>query len=336
MGLRESVDRYPAAAPTEMGDPLNPTVLVTGGGGFIGSHTVEALLRTGRYEVRVLDNFATGHRANLEHLVDDLHLVEGDVRDMETVEESVAGVDSIVHLAALPSVPRSVKAPITSNDVNAGGTLKLLSAAHRAGVGRVILASSSSVYGANTALPKREDMLPAPVSPYAASKLAAEQYVGVFARTYGMRTLSIRYFNVFGPRQDPASQYSGVVARFMTSALRGESCTVFGDGSQSRDFTYVDNVVTANLAALDAESLHGQPVNVACGVASTVNDLLEAISAALGASVVTEFAPRRTADVQHSLADCSLARALLGYEPSVAFQEGVSRTLAWYRESRGM
>jgi nucleoside-diphosphate-sugar epimerase len=218
---------------------LNPTVLVTGGGGFIGSNTIEALLRCGKYEVRVLDNFSTGHRHNLEHLAEDVHLVEGDVRDMETVEEAVSGVNAILHLAALPSVPRSVKAPITSNDVNAGGTLKLLSAAHRAGVQRVVLASSSSVYGANATLPKREDMLPAPVSPYAASKLAAEHYIGVFARTYGMHTLSIRYFNVFGPRQDPASQYSGVVARFMTAGIRGETCTVFGDGSQSRDFTYV-------------------------------------------------------------------------------------------------
>jgi nucleoside-diphosphate-sugar epimerase len=312
---------------------LNPTVLVTGGGGFIGSHTVEALLRTGRYDVRVLDNFATGHRANLVHLIDDLHLVEGDVRDMETVEEAVAGVESIVHLAALPSVPRSVKAPITSNDVNAGGTLKLLSAAHRAGVERVILASSSSVYGANASLPKREEMLPAPVSPYAASKLAAEHYVGVFARTYGMSTLSIRYFNVFGPRQDPASQYSGVVAKFMNAALRGETCTVFGDGSQSRDFTYVDNVVAANLAAIRADDLHGQAVNVACGVASTVNDLLAAIGAGIGSPVSTQFAPPRTADVPHSLADITAAGTLLHFEPLVTFQEGVNRTLAWYRAS---
>lgn len=312
---------------------MNAKVLVTGGGGFIGSHTVEALLRSGRYEVRVLDNFATGHRANLVHLLDDFHLVEGDVRDMETVEEAVAGVDSIIHLAALPSVPRSVKAPITSNDVNAGGTLKLLSAAHRAGVERVVLASSSSVYGANAALPKREDMLPAPVSPYAASKLAAEQYIGVFARTYGMSTLSIRYFNVFGPRQDPASQYSGVVAKFMTAAIRGETCTVFGDGSQSRDFTYVDNVVSANLTALEADHLHGQTVNVACGAASTVIDLLDAISAGLGTTVETGFAPPRTADVPHSLADISLAAKLLGYEPLVTFEEGVNRTLAWYKES---
>jgi nucleoside-diphosphate-sugar epimerase len=311
---------------------LNPTVLVTGGGGFIGSNTIEALLRCGKYEVRVLDNFSTGHRHNLEHLAEDVHLVEGDVRDMETVEEAVSGVNAILHLAALPSVPRSVKAPITSNDVNAGGTLKLLSAAHRAGVQRVVLASSSSVYGANATLPKREDMLPAPVSPYAASKLAAEHYIGVFARTYGMHTLSIRYFNVFGPRQDPASQYSGVVARFMTAGIRGETCTVFGDGSQSRDFTYVENVVSANMASLAADGLIGQAVNVACGAASTVNDLLAAISVGLGTPVATQSAPPRTADVPHSLADVSAARELLGYEPQVTFQEGVNRTLAWYRE----
>jgi UDP-glucose 4-epimerase len=316
-----------------MGDTVE-TVLVTGGGGFIGSHTVEALLRRGTCRVRVLDNFSTGHRLNLEHLLDDAHLVEGDVRDMETVEEAVAGVDSILHLAALPSVPRSVKAPITSNDVNAGGTLKLLSAAHRAGVRRVVLASSSSIYGANAALPKREDMLPAPVSPYAASKLAAEHYLGVFARTYGVQTLSLRYFNVFGPRQDPNSQYSGVVARFMTDALRRETCTIFGDGTQSRDFTFVENVVEANLAALDADGLHGQAVNVACGSASTVNDLLEAISESLGYQVKTRFEPPRTGDVPHSLADISAAKQLLGYEPRVTFAEGVHRTLVWYQETQ--
>jgi nucleoside-diphosphate-sugar epimerase len=312
---------------------LNSTVLVTGGGGFIGSHTVEALLHSGKYQVRVLDNFATGHRHNLEHLIDDLHLVEGDVRDMETVEEAVAGVDAVIHLAALPSVPRSVKAPITSNDVNAGGTLKLLSAAHRAGVERIILASSSSIYGANAALPKCEHMLPAPVSPYAASKLAAEHYLGVFARTYGMRTLSLRYFNVFGPRQDPKSQYCGVVAKFMTSALRGDTCTIFGDGTQSRDFTFVENVISANIAALEADGLHGQAVNVACGEASTICDLLDAVSEAVGFQVQTQLAPPRTGDVPHSLADISLAASLLGYRPTVAFREGVRRTLEWYRET---
>jgi len=311
---------------------LNPRVLVTGGAGFIGSHTVEALLKTGRYDVRVLDNFATGHRSHLEHLAGDIELVEGDVRDMETVEEAVSGIHAILHLAALPSVPRSVKAPITSNDVNAGGTLKLLSAAHRAGVSRVVLASSSSIYGANARLPKREDMLPAPVSPYAASKLAAEHYIGVFARTYGMNTLALRYFNVFGPRQDPKSQYSGVIAKFMSRALGGEACTVCGDGTQSRDFTYVENVVTANVATLEAAGLHGQAVNVACGVAFTVNDLLAEITAGIGIPVASVHEPTRTADVPHSLADISAARALLGYEPRVGFTDGIVRTLAWYRE----
>jgi len=309
---------------------MNPIVLVTGGGGFIGSHTVEALVHHGGYGVRVLDNFSTGHRHNLEHLASDIELVEGDVRDMETVEEAVRGTSAILHLAALPSVPRSVKAPITSNDVNAGGTLKLLSAAHRAGVARVVLASSSSIYGANQSLPKTEGMLPAPVSPYAASKLAAEHYIGVFARTYGLETLALRYFNVFGPRQDPKSQYSGVVAKFMTAALLSRTCTVFGDGQQSRDFTYVENVVAANLAALRATGLCGQAVNVACGSASTVNDLLGAISSALGSELDLEFQPSRTGDVPHSLADISAARELLGYEPTVSFLEGVGRTLAWY------
>ncbi|KAF0207704.1 MAG: UDP-glucose [Actinobacteria bacterium] len=310
---------------------MRKKVLVTGGAGFIGSHTIEGLLSTGHYSVRVLDNFSTGHRENIRHLMGNIELVEGDIRDMETVEEAVADMDSIIHLAALPSVPRSVKAPLTSNDVNASGTLKVLSAAHRAGVKRLILASSSSIYGANMAQPKTEDMLPAPVSPYAASKLAAEQYVGVFARTYKMNTLSIRYFNVFGPRQDPNSQYSGVVAKFMTSALAGEPCTIFGDGTQSRDFTYVGNVVSANIAALEATGLHGQPVNVACGERHTVIELLDTITAALGSPVQVIRAPGRTADVLHSLADCTLAAEVLGYRPTVAFAEGVRQTLEWYK-----
>ncbi|MRS11501.1 MAG: SDR family oxidoreductase [Actinobacteria bacterium] len=311
---------------------MSKTVLVTGGAGFIGSHTVEGLIAEGLYDVRVLDNFATGHRHNIAPLAGSIELFEGDIRDMETVEEAVKGVDAVIHLAALPSVPRSVKAPVTSNDVNAGGTLKLLSAAHRAGVSRVILASSSSVYGANPVLPKSEDMLPAPVSPYAASKLAAEHYIGVFARTYGMDTLSIRYFNVFGPRQDPHSQYSGVVAKFMLDALHGDTCTVYGDGTQSRDFTYVDNVVAANLSALVANGLHGQAVNVACGAASTVNDLVEAISTALGSVVKTQYVESRSADVPHSQADIERAARLLDYSPRIAFQEGIRRTLAWYRD----
>jgi len=307
-------------------------VLVTGGAGFIGSNLVDALLANGDYEVRVLDNFSTGRRSNLTHCISSIDLIEGDMRDMEVVEAAVQDVDCILHEAALPSVPRSVKAPITTNDVNVGGTLKLFSAAHKAGVKKIVLASSSSVYGENPELPKRENMVPRPMSPYAVTKLAGEHYLRVFASLYGLETLAIRYFNVFGPRQDPTSQYSGVIAKFMHAALYGESCVINGDGLQARDFTYIDNVVDANLRALATPGLNGQVINVACGTCITLLDLLKAVEEASGKNLKIEYGPERAGDVRYSQAAIDAAHELLGYSPHVAFAEGIKRTFTWYQQ----
>ncbi len=312
-----------------------PTVLVTGGAGFIGSNLVDALVANGHYRVRVLDNFSTGLRENLAHCSSSIELIEGDIRDMEIVEDAVDGVEHILHQAALPSVPRSVKAPVTTNDVNVGGTLKLLSAAHKAQVRRVIFASSSSVYGDGQELPKHEDMVPKPMSPYAVSKLTGENYLKVFADIYGMETLAIRYFNVFGPRQDPTSQYSGVIAKFMTTALEGGTYTVHGDGKQARDFTYVDNVVNANLLALEAPVLKGQAINVACGGKHTLLDLVAAINAAADADLPVVYQSARVGDVRYSQASIQHARAILGYEPQVCFADGIAKTLDWYLTRHG-
>jgi len=306
------------------------TVLVTGGAGFIGSHLVDGLLRDGHYRVRALDNFVTGLRENLAHCLRDIDLVEGDVRELETVDLAVDGIDCILHEAALPSVSRSVKAPITSNDVNVGGTLNLLSAGRKAGVKRFILASSSSVYGDARELPKTETMTPRPMSPYAVSKLAAEHYCRVFGELYGIETVSLRYFNVFGPRQDPRSQYSGVISRFITNTLAGQPNTVNGDGKQSRDFTYVDNVVAANLAALKCERLSGEPINVACGERRTLLDVIEVLRSLSGKDHPITHTEARAGDVRHSQASIERAAALLGFHPTVPFPEGLRRTYDWY------
>ena len=308
-------------------------MLVTGGAGFIGSNIVDALLADGGYKVRVLDNFATGLRSNLRHCRADIEMIEGDVRDVETVEVAVDGVECILHQAALPSVPRSVRAPNTTNEVNVGGTLKLLSAAHSAGVRRFVFASSSSVYGDSETLPKDESMQPRPMSPYAVSKLTGEHYVRVFASLYGMETLSIRYFNVFGPRQDPTSQYSGVIAKFITAALRGQPFVVYGDGLQARDFTYIDNVVRANLAALKAEHLAGDAVNVACGGRTSLLEMIQALREITGTRAEVRFEAPRNGDVRYSQAAIDAARQLLGYEPTVDFREGLEKTVEWYRTS---
>ena len=310
---------------------MKQSILVTGGGGFIGSNLVDALLDDGSYEVRVLDNFSTGRRENLAHCLSDIELIEGDIRDMEIVEEAVADIDMILHEAALPSVPRSVKAPITSNDVNIGGTLKLLSAAHKAGVRRVVMASSSSVYGDTPTLPKKEDMIPNPMSPYAVTKLTGEHYMRVFAQLYGLETLAIRYFNVFGPRQDPTSQYSGVIAKFMKAALEGGTYTVNGDGMQARDFTYIANVVDANLRALKVPKLEGQVINVAVGKKYTLLDLIEAINRVANVELPVEFRPVRAGDVMYSQAAIERAYEILDYKPLVSFGEGIARTYEWYK-----
>ena len=310
------------------------TVLVTGGAGFIGSNLVDALLADGGYRVRVLDNFSTGRRENLAHCLSSIELVEGDIRDAEIVEDAVAGVDCILHEAALPSVPRSIKAPVTTNEVNVGGTLKLLSAAHKARVRRVVFASSSSIYGDTQVLPKSEDMTPKPMSPYAVTKLAGEGYLKVFADIYEMETLAIRYFNVFGPRQDPTSQYSGVIAKFMRVALEGGRYEVRGDGLQARDFTYIENVVNANLLALKAQALEGQAVNVACGEMYTVLDLISAINAAAGVDLPTDYCDARTGDIMYSHASIARAESILSYRPVVEFREGIQRTFDWYAGQR--
>jgi nucleoside-diphosphate-sugar epimerase len=302
--------------------------LVTGGAGFIGSHVVMELLRRGQ-AVRVLDNFSTGRRDNLGPVASDVDIFEGDMRSYERAHNAVKGCDFVIHLAALPSVPRSVQDPLTTNEANITGTLNVLLAARDEGVGRVVLASSSSIYGANAAMPKREDMVPQPISPYAVSKLAAEQYARAFATVYGLETVSLRYFNVFGPRQDPTSQYSGVVPRFMRIALEGGRPVVFGDGSQSRDFTYVANVVDATLSAAEAAGAAGNICNIGCGDPKTVLELIAAVGKVAGRTLEPELAPPRPGDVKHSFADISLAHELLGYEPRVDFEEGIGLTFAW-------
>jgi UDP-glucose 4-epimerase len=299
--------------------------LVTGGGGFIGSNVVRALLARGD-DVRVLDNFATGSRANLAGLERDVELVEGDLRSYERVHAAVRGVEVVFHQGALPSVPRSVQDPLTTTAVNVEGTLNVLLAARDEGVRRIVNASSSSVYGDTGGLPRVESQAPDPISPYAVAKLAAERFCTSFSRVYGMEIVSLRYFNVFGPRQDPTSQYAAVVPRFIRAIAAGEPVTVYGDGEQSRDFTFVDNVVGANLLAADAKGLGGEIVNVATGGSVTVNALADAIATMLGRPLQRSYEPAREADVRASWADVGEARRLLGYEPSIDFAEGLRRT----------
>jgi UDP-glucose 4-epimerase len=301
--------------------------LVTGGGGFIGSHLTHRLVADG-HEVRVLDNFATGRRGNLLPLADDMELVEGDLQSYERVHNAVRDCDVVFHQGALPSVPRSVQDPLTSNATNVIGTLNVLLAARDAEVRRVVFASSSSVYGKNPELPKREDLTPLPISPYAVAKLACEGYCRSFSDVYDLETVSLRYFNVFGPRQDPLSQYAAVIPRFMTSLLEGRPPTVFGDGEQSRDFTYVENVVEANLLAAASEDGVGETFNIACGQRVTLNELVDQLRRLTGADVEIRYEPPRPGDVKHSQADIARAGRVLGYRPAVGFEEGLSRTLA--------
>ncbi|MFL5806814.1 MAG: SDR family oxidoreductase [Roseiflexaceae bacterium] len=308
------------------------TTLVTGGGGFIGSHLVDRLLDLG-HSVRVLDNFSTGRRGNLSRALAHIELIEGDLRDPDTVGRAAQGAEIVLHQGALPSVPRSVNDPRTTNAVNVEGTLNVLVAAREAGVRRVVVASSSSVYGDTPTLPKVEIMPPAPRSPYAISKLAAEQYTCAFAALYGLETVALRYFNVFGPRQDPTSQYSGVIALFCTAALHGEPYMVQGDGLQSRDFTYIENVVQANLLAAATPDMSGQVFNVARGERITLLDMIATLNRLVGRDLPIEYGPARSGDVRHSLAEIGKARQLLGYAPAIDMAEGLARTLAWYREN---
>jgi nucleoside-diphosphate-sugar epimerase len=297
--------------------------LVTGGGGFIGSNIAERLLEEG-HEVRVLDSFATGHRSNVGS---DVEVVEGDVQSYERVHNATRDVEVVFHQAALPSVPRSVQDPLMSNAVNVTGTLNVLLGARDNGVRRVVFASSSSVYGANPTLPKHEALTLAPISPYAVSKQAGESYCRAFAEVYGLETVALRYFNVFGPRQDPNSQYAAVVPRFITAALTGEPVTIYGDGTQSRDFTYVGNVVEANLLAMDAPDVAGAVMNVAMGDSTTLNELVALLERVMEREIEVHHAPPRIGDVKHSMADIGAAREKLGFAPRIGLREGLALTV---------
>jgi nucleoside-diphosphate-sugar epimerase len=306
-------------------------VLVTGGGGFIGSHLTEALLRKG-HEVRVLDDFSTGKRENLifENNYPSLDIVEGDIRDLALCQKVMEGTDYVFHQAALPSVQRSVEDPLGSNAVNVGGTLNILLAARDAKVKRVMYASSSSIYGDTPTLPKREDMSLMPLSPYALQKYAGEQYCRLFSQLYGLETVSLRYFNVFGPRQDPNSVYSAVIPRFIEALLHRRSPIVYGDGEQSRDFTYIDNVVQANVLAMSAPRLQGEGVNIACGQRISLNQLLAILKKLIQSERPVVYEEARPGDVQHSLADISKAKDSLKYAPVVDIETGLRRTIEFF------
>jgi len=304
--------------------------LVTGGAGFIGSHLAEALVGKGE-TVRIADSFITGNRRNLAAAGDRAELVEGDLADPAVAARAVAGMDYVLHQAAIPSVPRSVKDPATSNRANVDATLQLLIAARDAKVKRVVYAASSSAYGDTPTLPKREDMPTRPLSPYALQKLVGEQYMQLFTALYGLETVSIRYFNVFGPRQDPSSPYSGVIALFVTALLAGKPPTIVGDGGQTRDFTYVANVVDGVLRAATAPGASGEVINVATGRQISISELAKALGEIIGVTAAPVHIDPRAGDVRDSLADVSKAKAILGYEPTVGLEEGLRRTVEWYR-----
>jgi nucleoside-diphosphate-sugar epimerase len=300
--------------------------LVTGGGGFIGSNLVERLLERGD-EVRVLDNFSTGNRANFAGFDDEVDLVEGDLRSYERVHRAVRGCEVVFHQGALPSVPRSVQDPITTNEVNVGGTLNVLLAARDEDVRRVIFASSSSIYGNLPGLPRVETLPVGPMAPYAVSKLAAEQYCRVAYEVYGLETVSLRYFNIFGRRQDPTSQYSAVIPKFIAALRSGRAPTIFGDGEQSRDFTHIENVLSANLLAAEAPEAGGQVFNIGTGGQHSLNELFEILRRLTGSSETPDYADSRPGDVPRSWADISAAKRVLGYEPAVGFEEGLRATV---------
>lgn len=305
--------------------------LVTGGAGFIGSHLVEGLLARD-YKVRVLDNFTTGKRENLAGVLTRIELIEGSVANLTTAHAAMRNVDVVFHQAALPSVPRSVKNPLESNEINITGTLNILVAARDAGVKRVVYAASSSAYGNQPTLPKVETMTPDPMSPYAIAKLTGEMYARAFTQLYGLSTVSLRYFNVFGPRQDPATQYAGVLAKFCTCAVTGQPYPVYGDGEQSRDFTYVTNVVEANIRAAESQIEGAAVINIAYGERTTLNQIIAELNQLTGQNLPAQYGPERAGDVRHSHADVTRAGKLLGYEPMIDLREGLKRTLEWYRK----
>ena len=307
-------------------------VLVTGGAGFIGGHIVDALLAEGA-TVRVIDNFSTGRRENIQHNLSKIELMEADIRDEDACASAVKGIELIYHEAAIPSVARSVHDPVSSNETNVGGTVKLLNAARKGGVKRIVYAASSSAYGETEVLPKVETMTPMPLSPYAITKLAGEQYVTTFGKLYGMKTCSLRYFNVFGPRQDPKSDYAAVIPKFITMLLAGESPMINGDGEQTRDFCFIENTVAANLLAGKAD-VNGEVVNIACGQRVSLNQLVELINADLGTRLAPKHGPPRPGDIRHSLADISAAKRVLNYEPRFDLRAGLKKTIEYYRAQR--
>ncbi len=303
--------------------------LVTGGAGFIGSNIVKGLVEKG-YRVRVLDNFATGQRSNIEPYIKDIELIEGDIRDFWTVVKATKGIDYILHQAALPSVPRSIDNPLTTTEVNINGTLNVLEAARFNEVQRIVYASSSSVYGDSPEMPKKEDMNPMPKSPYAITKLAGEEYCMSFHNLYGLETVALRYFNVFGPRQNPFSQYSAVIPKFINMLKSGQNPTIWGDGSTSRDFTYIDNVVQANMLACEKKAAAGFVINIACNKAFTLNELVEKLNGIMGIDIKPTYGPDKIGDVKHSLADIKKANDILAYTPKIEFSEGLKKTVEWF------
>lgn len=303
--------------------------LITGGAGFIGSNIAHELLKKGA-QVRIIDNFSTGRRINISDIEDKIEVFDGDIRDFWTVKEAIEGMDYVLHQAALPSVPRSVKNPLTSNSVNIDGTLNLLEAAKQAGVKRFVMASSSSVYGDTPELPKHEAMWTDPLSPYAVTKLTGEKYCKVFFELYGLETVCLRYFNIFGPRQDPKSEYAAVIPKFINAMLAGKQPVVFGDGEQSRDFTYIDNAVQANLLATTAPDAPGKYFNIACGARFTLNQLIEMLGEILETNIKAKYTPPRRGDILHSYAEISRARKELGYDPRIMFEDGLRKTVEWF------
>ena len=303
--------------------------LVTGGAGFIGSNIAAYLVEKGD-QVRILDNFSSGRWDNIEGLPDSVEVIDGDIRDYWTVARAVEGVDYVLHQAALPSVPRSVKNPLTSNAVNIDGTLNVLEAAKNAGVKKLVYASSSSVYGESEELPKHEEMPPSPLSPYAVTKITCEYYCRVYWELYRFPTVSLRYFNIFGPHQDPASEYAAVVPRFITALLEGRPPTVYGDGEQSRDFTYIDNCVQANILAATNDRIVGAHFNVACGGQFTLNELLDKLRTIIGVQIKAKYDPPRQGDIRHSFATIDKL-AKFGYQPAVGFEEGLRKTVEFFR-----
>jgi nucleoside-diphosphate-sugar epimerase len=306
------------------------TYLVTGAAGFIGSNIVEELVRRGE-TVRALDNLATGHIENLAPVRQKIQWHEADIRELESIRPDFEGVDYVVHLAAIPSVPRSVADPLTSNAVNIDGTLNVLLAARDAGAKRLVFAASSAAYGDHPALPRVETQEPRPLSPYALTKLAGEYYCRIFTRVYGLETVALRYFNIFGPRQSPDSPYSGVLSLFISAYMEGKTPVIYGDGEQSRDFTYIENTVDATLRACTSPDASGHVINVGTGERHTLNETIRILNGIFGAQMTPRYDAPRAGDVQHSHADISLARKLLGYEPKVRFEEGLRKTVDWFR-----